>query len=199
MNEAQAFENERIIEITSPQKPVSNFSLAFSLFLILVVPTIIFFAAGYFYGRSTITPEPAKESKPATITKTEAGTTYTDIIEGYTLTFPTGWEATQKTDDVPGVLVESEDASVEIFLRVKQPYSFDDDQKKAIVKTTKTDITINGEKLKVSENIYDTGGNFSVVELPATEQNPLVTFWFRAADSASNKKAQEIAQSFKFK
>lgn len=189
---------ERVVELDANNEKVGKIALTFSLLIFLLVFVGLAFGTGYFIGRLKSTSTKTVSKEPST-TKTENGkTTFEDKNEGYSLVFPEAWKSKEKEGKAPGVTLTTEGASIELWLRVEQPYTFAKEQKDAIVKTNKLKIKVNGKEVEMTEHVYNTGGFFTVIVLPATEAKPIATFWIKANDEELYTAAKEIVQSFKF-
>ncbi len=190
--------NEKVVEIPSPQISVSKFSLTVTILIVLLVFVGLFFGGGYFFGRMESNSLETAVGGKAT-TKTAAGkTTFESPNEKYSIIFPESWKAEERQSGTPGVLIQNEANSVEIWLRVEQPYSLSQEQKNSISATNKVRIKVNGKEIEMTEYAYNTGGYFSVLVLPATTKTTLTTFWIRATDKDTYTSALDIVKSFKF-
>jgi hypothetical protein len=198
MDSLEINNTERVVELDSINEPVSKGKLTFLLLIFLLIFVGLVFSLGYFVGRVQSNAQETV-SKEKSTTKTEAGkTTFTNPREGFSLSYPEIWKSTEKTGGAPGILLETDGASVELWLRVEQPFSFSQEQKDAITATNKVKIKVNDKEIEMTEHTYNTGGFFTVVVLPATTDTTLATFWIRANDSDLYTAAKEIVQSFKF-
>ncbi len=188
----------RIIEISSPQKPVGRLNLTLTLLLLLLIFVSLAFATGFFLGRVQSSTKKEQSTGKSSTTTTEGKTTFTSQKEKYSIVFPETWKATEKTSLTPGIVVESGTTSVELWLKVEQPYSLSKEQLEAITATNKVKIKVNSQDFEMTQYSYNTGGFFSVLVIPATVSTPIATFWLKAPDKDSYTTALETVQSFKF-
>lgn len=190
--------SETVIELDKPAKTFSNKAIFLTLLIFLLVTVSLAFLTGFFVGKAESNKLVVSNTSKATIKKSADKVTFQDPKENYTLIYPATWQGTEKVSNAPGVLIESKEGSVELWLRVEQPFSLASEQKEALATTNKVKIKVNNKELEITEYVYKTGGFFSVVVFPATTKTPLVTFWLKASDAESYKVAKEIVQSFKF-
>lgn len=195
---SDSFSDSRVVEISSPQKTITKPNLVLSILIFLLVFVTLGFGVGYFIGKAQSNAATQVSSEKSTSTTKDGQTTFTDPKEGYSIVFPDTWKLTEKVTSAPGVLLEHEKNTVELWLRIEQPYSLSQEQTDSISTTKKVKITVNGRDIEMTEHAYKTGGFFSVVILPATTETPLATFWIKAIDQDGYTAALEIVKSFKF-
>ena len=188
-----------VVDIGSPEKPENFTNIAIVLFILLALLGTAAFGGGFVIGRATLTDNQPVLQKQAPTTKASGDNTiYTDSANRYSLTFPNDWKQQTNSDGTVGVSVNSQTASVQLWLGVEQEVGFSAEQKAAIDKTTKVDLTVNGTKITLTEYLYKAGNYFAVGKLASTSKNPPVTFFIKADDQGSYQVAKGIVSSFKF-
>lgn len=192
-------QNERVVEISSPQTNTGRFAPVLSILIFLLVFVNLAFGIGYFVGKSQSNTQTPVSNDKANTTSEGGKTTFSDPKENYSLVFPDSWKATEKLTSSPGVLLETKGGSVELWLKIDQPFSLAKEQKESIVTTNKVKIKVNDKEIEMTEHVYNTGSFFTVVILPATTKTSLATFWIKAQDKETYTAAKEIVGSFKFK
>lgn len=190
-------QNEKVVEIPSPQTAVSKLSLTLTILVFLLVFVGLSFGVGYFFGRVESNSAPATTGGKSTTKTADNKTTFENPNEKYSIVFPESWKATERQYGIPGVLIQNETNSIELWLRVEQSFSLNQEQKDSITATNKVKIKVSGKEIELTEYVYNTGGFFSVVVLPATTETPLATFWIRTTDKENYTSALDIVKSFK--
>lgn len=184
--------------MAQPKVSTDQPKLVFTLLLLLLVFVVIGFGVGFIIGRLQANAGSNNPTGKSSSTTTAGKTTFVDPKDKYSIVFPENWKVTEKTTSVPGVIIERDKNSVELWIRVEQPLSLSQEQKDALSSTNKVKLKINGKEVEMTEYAYKTGGYFSTVILPATETTTIATFWIKAVDQESYNSAKEIVQSFKF-
>ncbi len=191
---------ENIVEIASPQKKFSTLSLVLTLFSLLFCLTVVSFLAGFIFGK-IVSNQPESDSvrKPAVITPQKNGNSLlSDPNDNYQIVFPSTWKAASKTLGSGGLVLETEQGSVELWLVIDQPLALSSEQKKGLEKTNQIDLTINKQKVKATEYVYKSGGFLTTAVLSATDKNPKVSFLLKTFDKQTYEVEKTILQSFRF-
>lgn len=193
-------DSENVIEIASPQKKIGSGSLGLTLFIILFSLATLSFMAGFIFGK-IVTNQPESDSvrKPAVITDQKNGNSLlSDPNDNYQIVFPSTWKATSKTQGSGGLVLETEQGSVELWLVVAQPLALGVEQKEGLEKTNQIDLTLNKQKIKATEYVYKSGGFLTTAVLSATDKNPKVSFLLKTFDKQTYEVEKAILQSFSF-
>ena len=191
-------QNDKVVEISSPQIPVSKFRLTLTILIFLLIFAGLAFGSGYFFGRAQLQAKQTTVSGKSTSRTVAGKTTFENPSEKFSIVFLENWKATERQSGIPGVLIQNEANSVELWLRVEQPFNLSKEQQESISATNKIKIRINEKEIELTEYVYNTGGYFSVAVLPATTKTTLATFWIKATDKENYTAALEIVKSFKF-
>lgn len=189
---------ERVVELDSPQKVIGKPNLVLTILIFLLVFVGLAFAVGFLFGKAELNQAVVVSKEKAT-TKNSAGqVTFQDPKENYSIVYPESWKGTEKLGNTPGILIETEGSSVELWLRVEQPFSLSAEQKEALSAANKVKIKVGGKEIEMTEYAYKTGAFFSVAVLPVTTETTLATFWIKASDQEAYNTTKTIVQSFKF-
>lgn len=196
-----AFGNENVVNINFPTQKKSHFLIVVFLFLFLVILAALSFGIGFLYGQISF-------NQNSTVLEKKTGQTslrifgekkiFSDFSQKYKITFPHDWEVKERQGDIPGAFLKGKEATIEIWLLVKQTLTFSEEQKNAIEKTTKSEIKISQQKAQVVEYTYKAGNYFATIEMEATNLTPRTTFWIRSTNTTEYATAREIVSSFVF-
>ncbi len=184
---------------TFEKKQTGTFSLVVALISFLLVVTTLSLVSGYLAGQYFSNSKNKNSSKTATTSATLKGKKqFTDSDNGYSFSYPDSWQASKRAAGIPGANISFDKTSVEFWIGVDQPAALSTEQKAALVATNHPTLKIGTQNATTTEYIYTAGNYFSVIKMPAQNNNPLVCFWIRAENQASYNQAKEIVQSFSF-
>ena len=169
-----------------------------ALVFVAVVASVAI-AAGFIFGKSNEAENFLKSETVATKSAAPAGWKILDE-KGFSIAYPKDWEASANGAGEPqGAKIKSEVGKVELWLRLEQPYIFSEEQKGKQTAKKESSLKVDGQDGVLTEFIYDTGGYYLIVEVPATKTRPMVTFWATAGNDDYKKTVLEIISSFRTK
>ncbi|HEY4694783.1 MAG TPA: hypothetical protein VIH52_02355 [Candidatus Nanoarchaeia archaeon] len=192
--------NERVINIGSLEKRPSGLSVFLSLSFVLLVVVGVGFGLGLLYGQIKANePEKAVLKKTSTVSAQKDGSKFfIDRNYNYQITIPESWALTEKQEAVPGIILQSKNSSVELWVGVEQPPIFSKEHQEAIEVTNKVKIKINSQEVQLTEYVYKAGNYLSSVIIKAKNAHPKVTLWLKGINKETYETAKGVVQSFKF-
>ncbi|HSX57703.1 MAG TPA: hypothetical protein VLE47_00330 [Candidatus Saccharimonadales bacterium] len=198
MTDYSDYQNEKVVEISSPQKSMGKASIIIFLLLFLLVVGLLSLSAGYFFGKATATKPEVKKTTVKAPAAPVGKDVYFDSDEGYSVTYLKAWKAEGKNGTTAGVVVKKDSSSVELSIGTEQSYTLSKDQKSKLSATKKVDVTINGKTLSMSEYSFKDSSFITSATLPATTNSPQVSILIKAENQESYDQAKEIVQSLTF-
>lgn len=189
----------KTVEIT-PQQSFSFFSIFFAMLTLVLIPVLVFFGLGFLVGRYQVANSTSTGvvQKVGSTASTKGKNLFSDIQAGYSIYYPDNWKATKHNVGIPGVILENQGTSIEIWIGVDQPLTLSAEQKAGIDQTNKPSLTVAGQKATVTEYVYKSGNYFTIIVIPASDQKGQVTFWVKAEDKTSYTEAKDIIQTFQY-